>query len=78
MGRANTIIGDVFSLKINDINRKYFQYIASDLTQLNSNVIRVFKDVYSYNDTPDVGDIANVEVEFYAQCITKLGLKMGY
>lgn len=78
MGRANTKIGDVFSVKIDDINRKYFQYIARDLTQLNSDVIRVFKKVYHENNTLDLNDIVSGEVEFYAHCITKLGLKMGY
>jgi hypothetical protein len=78
MARVNTKIGDVFSAKIDDDDKKYFQYIVSDLTQLNSDVIRVFKKVYAINANPDLSEIVNGEVEFYAHCVTKLGLKMGY
>ena len=79
MARANTKIGDVFSVKINDSSKKYFQYIVSDLTQLNSDVIRAFKKVHPVNANPDdLSEIVNGEVEFYAHCVTKLGLKMGY
>ena len=76
--RANTKIGDVFSVKIDDSSKKYFQYIISDLTQLNSDVIRAFKKVHPINSNPDLSEIVNGEVEFYAHCVTKLGLKMGY
>lgn len=78
MARANTKIGDVFSVKIDANSKKYFQYIISDLTQLNSDVIRAFKKVYPINANPDLSEIVNGEVEFYAHCVTKLGLKMSY
>lgn len=78
MAKANTKIGDVFSVKIDNNSKKYLQYIVSDLTQLNSDVIRVFKKLYPLNDNSDLSEIVNGEVEFYAHCITKLGLKMGY
>ncbi|MGJ1323031.1 hypothetical protein ACR780_10090 [Sphingobacterium faecium] len=78
MARANTKIGDVFSVKIDESNKKYFQYVASDLTQLNSDVIRAFNKVYPINANPDLSEIVSGEVEFYAHCVTKLGLKMGY
>lgn len=78
MARANTKIGDVFLVKIDGSSKKYFQYIVSDLTQLNSDVIRVFKKVYPINANPDLSEIVSREVEFYAHCVTKLGLKMGY
>ena len=78
MARANTKIGDVFSAKINDSSKKYFQYIVSDLTQLNSDVIRAFKKVYSLDESPDLAEIISGEVEFYAHCVTKWGVKLGY
>ncbi len=78
MVRANTKIGDVFSVKIDANSKKYFQYIISDLTQLNSDVIRVFKKVFPINVNPDLSEIVYGEVEFYAHCVTKLGLKMNY
>ncbi len=78
MARSNTKKGDVFSVKIDDKSKKYFQYIISDLTQLNSDVIRAFKKVYPINANPDLSEIVNGEVEFYAHCVTKLGIKMGF
>ena len=78
MARTNTKIGDVFSVKIDDSIKKYFQYIVSDLTQLNSDVIRAFKKVYPISANPDLSEIVKGEVEFYAHCVTKLGLKMGF
>jgi hypothetical protein len=78
MARANTKIGDVFSVKIDESNKKYFQLVAFDLTQLNSDVIRAFKKVYPINIKPDLSEIINGEVEFYSHCVTKIGLKMGY
>ena len=75
--RANTKIGDVFSVKIDDGSKKYFQLIAFDLTQLNSDVIRAFKKAYSANENPDLSEIVNGEVEFYAHCVTKSGVKLG-
>lgn len=78
MARGNTKIGDVFSVNINEVEKKYFQYIVNDLTQLNSDVIRAFSQVYPIRDNPDLVDIVKDEVDFYAHCVTKLGLKMGY
>lgn len=77
MARTNTKIGDVFSVKIDENSKKYFQLIAFDLTQLNSDVIRAFKKEYPINEKPELFEIINSEVEFYAHCVTKFGLKMG-
>ncbi len=77
MGRTITKIGDVFSVKLDDNRKKYFQYVANDLTQLNSDVIRAFKKTYSINPNPDLSEIVTDEVEFYAHCVTKWGIKLG-
>ena len=74
----NTKLGDVFGVKIDSNNKKYFQYIVSDLTQLNSDVIRAFKKIYPIDINPELTEIVNDEVEFYAHCVTKLGVKMGF
>ena len=71
----NTVIGDVFCAKINDRQKRYLQYIVSDLTQLNSDVIRVFKEVYPIDANPDLSEIVSGEIEFYAHCDTKAGIK---
>lgn len=77
MVKSNTKIGDVFSVKIDESNKKYFQLVAFDKTQLNSDVIRAFKKEYPDNTKPDLSEIVKDEVEFYAHCVTKLGLKMS-
>ena len=77
MTRTNTKIGDVFSVKLDDNSKKYFQYVANDLTQLNSDVIKVFKKVYDHDAHPDLEGVVNGEAEFYAHCVTKWGIKMN-
>ena len=77
MARTNTKIGDVFFVKIDNNNKKYFQLVAFDSTQLNSDVIRAFKKVYSLDENPELSVIINDEVSFYTHCVTKFGLKMG-
>ena len=42
MARVYTKIGDVFCANLGDY-KKYFQLVAYDQTQLNSDVIRAFK-----------------------------------
>jgi len=65
-------------LKLDEHRKKYFQYIINDLTQLNSDVIRTFKQVF-YNDShPDLLEVVKTEVEFYAHCVTIVGVKLGY
>lgn len=76
--RVVTKIGDIFSVKISKTEKKYFQLIAFDLTQLNSDVIRSFKEIYSIDEKPDLLKILAGEVQFYAHCVTNIGVKMGY
>ena len=75
--RVVTKIGDMFSVKVDEISKKYFQLIAFDLMQLNSDVIRVFKKKYPINADLDLSEIIAGEVEFYAHCVTKAGIKMN-
>lgn len=70
----NTKIGDVFEVKISDTERKYFQYIVSDLTYLNSDVIRAFKRVYTAEEQPSIEEIVAGEVQFYSHTTTKAGI----
>jgi hypothetical protein len=77
MARINTRIGDVFEVKIDDYKKKYFQLIAFDLIQLNSDVIRSFARTFPIDAHPGLQEIVNGEIEFYTHCVTKLGLKMN-
>jgi hypothetical protein len=73
----NTKIGDVFLARIDETHKRYLQYIISDLSQLNSDVIRTFKKKYTMDANPDLLEIVNDEIDFYAHCVTKAGIKEG-
>ena len=77
MARSSTKIGDIFSVKIDENSKKYFQVVAFDLSQLNSDVIRAFKKIYPLDNNSNLMEIINGEVEFYAHCVTKSGVKMN-
>lgn len=72
-----TKIGDVFCVAINEQYKKYLQYIVSDLTQLNSDVVRIFKELYPIDAEPDLKEVVKGDVDFYAHCITSMGVKKG-
>jgi hypothetical protein len=74
----STKIGDIFSVPIDSRHKKYIQYIISDITQLNSDVIRAFKKIYKISEYPELTDIVKDEVDFYAHCVTKAGIKDNY
>jgi hypothetical protein len=77
MARISPKIGDIFLVKIGENEKKYFQIIAFDSTQLSSSVIRVFKNKYHINEDPNLLDIVGNEIDFYTHCSTKLGVKLN-
>ncbi|MBI5326538.1 MAG: hypothetical protein HZB41_14905 [Ignavibacteriae bacterium] len=78
MSKIITKIGDIYSVNIDDKYKKYIQYVANDLLQLNSDVIRAFNRSYEINEDPDLTLIVKDEVDFYAHCILDIGLNLGY
>ena len=74
--RIVTKIGDIFLVKLDNC-QKYFQYIADDMTILNSSVIRVFKKGYPLNSSLDMNEIASGEVDFYVHTVLKWGIQLG-
>lgn len=75
MKQVRTRIGNVFCVKVSEYAKRYFQFIALDLTQLNSDVIRVFKKVYDMDAAPSLSEIISDDVDFYAHCVVKFGVK---
>ena len=75
--RVVTRIGDIFCVEIDDKYKAYFQYIAKDWEQLNSTVIRVFKNHYPIDSNPSMEEIVNDEVAFYAHTVLQVGFKIG-
>ncbi len=70
-------IGDIFSIPINENEKKHFQYIADDISQLNSNVIRAFSKIYAIDEHPFMEEIISSSVDFYAHCIVKYVAKFN-
>ena len=70
-----TKVGDVFEVKISDTEKKYMQYVASDLTQLNSDVVRGFAKIYDIAAKPSLEEIVSDDVEFYSHCDSRYGIK---
>lgn len=75
--RLRTKIGDIFSVPINDREKRYIQLVAFDLLQLNSDVIRCFVRKYSLDVVPTMEEVINDEVLFFAHCATDFGLKLN-
>lgn len=73
-----TKIGDVFEVIISETEKRYMQYVISDMTNLNSDVIRVFKKKYPISENPAIDDIVEDKVLFYAHCDSKHGIRLGY
>ena len=76
MRNSTPKIGDVFSVPLDEKSRRYFQCVAIDHTQLDSDVIRVFKSTYQIDAQPDLHEIVSGEIAFYTHVIVKLGIKM--
>lgn len=76
--RIVTKIGNIFCAEIDGQYKCYFQYIANDLTELNSSVIRLFKRHYPIEYIPDFDEIVKDEVSFYAHTVLSVGIRYGY
>ena len=72
--RIVTKVGDVFCVEIDNEYKRYFQYIVSDMTQLNSSVIRAFKKHYPMDYIANPEEIVQDEVDFYAHTVLRAGI----
>ena len=75
--RIVTKIGDVFCVEVEGRYKAFFQYIANDMTQLNSSVIRVFKRKYPMDYDPIIEEIVKDKVMFHAHTVLKFGIQEG-
>lgn len=78
MKKTKGELGDVFCVELDERGRKYFQLVAIDQTQLNSDVILAFKRSYSSTECPSPNDVVRDEWDFHAHVFVRLGLKLGY
>ena len=72
--RIVTKIGDIFCAKLDDGRQRFFQYIANDLTNLNSSVIRVFKKAYPSDYSLNTEEVIDDEIDFYTHTVLKFGI----
>ena len=75
--RIVTKIGNVFCVEIDSEKKAYFQYVANDMSMLNSSVIRAFKTHYSIDANPKIEQIVNDEVAFYAHTVLRAGIQFN-
>ncbi|WP_312288453.1 MULTISPECIES: hypothetical protein [Bacteroidota] len=73
--RVKTKIGDMFSVALDNGNKRFFQYIANDQTQLNSDVIRSFKREYSADEIPVFSELLAGDIDFHAHTMINIGVK---
>ena len=71
-------VGDVFEVAVDSANVRFFQYIADDTTQLNSQVVRVFQNAYRVGELPDAHRVVAQEIDFHAHVFLHIGLKQGF
>ena len=75
--RIITKIGDIFCVPLDNGKLRFFQYIANDLSCLNSSVIRVFKKEYSAEYVLKPEEVVNDDVDFYAHTVLRWGIVEG-
>ena len=73
--RIVTRIGDIFCVEIDHEYKCYFQYVAKDMTMLNSSVIRVFACHYPISKELTMDEIINDDVDFYAHTVLRFGIE---
>ena len=69
--RVTTKTGDLFCVEVDNDYKCHFQYVANDMTVLNSSVIRVFSKHYPIDYVPVFDDIVKDKVYFYAHTILR-------
>lgn len=74
--RSKIVIGDVFEVLLDASSRRVFQYIADDATQLHSNVVRIFRQVYRVDEVLDPHGVILGDVEFHAHVLLPIGVKL--
>lgn len=70
-----SVVGDVFEVRLDTSSKHFFQYVADDATQLNSHVVRVFRQAYGANESPDLSGVIRGEVDFHAHVLLGIGIK---
>ena len=78
VSRVKLALGDIFEIHLEGDKKGYFQYIAKDSTQLDSEVVRIFSNRYSIAEEPNFSDIVSNGVQLHAHVFIKTGLRFGF
>jgi hypothetical protein len=70
------VVGDVFEVQLDHSSRRYFQYVADDASQLHSNVVRVFRGTFRFDEPLDICRVISGEIDFYIHVLLPIGLKL--
>jgi hypothetical protein len=70
-------IGDVFRFSASEGATVYFQYVAKDLSQLGSHVIRVFAPIHGTDMTSQIEKIVAAPVQFHVHVALGVGTRHG-
>ena len=74
--RVMTRVGDIFCVEFQD-RKLYLQFIALDMSELNSTTIRVFKKEYPLDYVFCAEEVVKGDVAFYVHTSLQPGLKQG-
>lgn len=70
--------GVIFEVRLDNGTKGYFQFVTLDITQLNSEVIRIFSRRYAAGEQPGAEVIVDDTVQLYAHLTINIGLKREY
>lgn len=71
-------VGDIFTLITpNTKQKRFFQFVAKDISSLSSDVVRVFKAAYDPDYLPTISEIIEDDIESYMHTIIRWGIKLN-
>lgn len=72
--RATNRVGDVYCVEIDGNYKSYFHYVCKDSSDLNSALIKGFRERYPMDYNPDINEILAGETAFYIHTFIKVGI----
>ena len=72
--RHYTRIGNIYEANVGELHKRFFQFIGRDVSDMNSDVIRIFNHLYRKSDTPPVDVIILDSVDCYMHTSVHAGV----
>jgi hypothetical protein len=69
--------GDIYSVEIGPDQFRLFHHVVNDSSELNANVVRVFKPTYTAQALLDPSPALLAEIDFHALTICSNGIRLG-